>query len=67
YISVGDMEDVELFYYFIESQRDPSADPLMLWFTGGPGCSGFSALAYEIGQYHSFSSPFAGLSLSMDS
>ncbi|OWM79147.1 hypothetical protein CDL15_Pgr003318 [Punica granatum] len=49
YISVGDMEDVELFYYFIESQRDPSADPLMLWFTGGPGCSGFSALAYEIG------------------
>ncbi|CAL5370852.1 unnamed protein product [Camellia sinensis] len=31
------------------SQRNPSADPLMLWLTGGPGCSALSSLIYEIG------------------
>ncbi|KAL9691070.1 hypothetical protein QQ045_011487 [Rhodiola kirilowii] len=46
YISVNDSE---LFYYFIESQGDPSEDPLLLWLTGGPGCSSFNALIYEIG------------------
>ncbi|PNT71906.1 hypothetical protein BRADI_2g37180v3 [Brachypodium distachyon] len=38
-----------MFYYFIESERDPAEDPLVLWLTGGPGCSGLSALLYEIG------------------
>lgn len=46
YISVGDSE---LFYYFIESQGNPQEDPLFLWLTGGPGCSSFSGLVYEIG------------------
>lgn len=51
YIGVGDTDDVQLFYYFVESERSPVEDPLVLWLTGGPGCSGFSALAYEIGQF----------------
>lgn len=38
-----------MFYYFVESERDPEEDPLVLWLTGGPGCSGLSALLYEIG------------------
>ncbi|XP_065872461.1 serine carboxypeptidase-like 18 [Euphorbia lathyris] len=49
YIGVGEMDDVQLFYYFFESERDPIYDPVMLWLTGGPGCSGFSAIAFETG------------------
>ncbi|EPS73196.1 hypothetical protein M569_01551 [Genlisea aurea] len=46
YVGVGENE---LFYYFIESERDPVTDPLIIWITGGPGCSALSGLVYEIG------------------
>lgn len=50
YIGVGAREEIQLFYYFIKSERDAEKDSLMLWLTGGPGCSAFSGLIYEIGK-----------------
>ncbi|XP_062074002.1 serine carboxypeptidase-like 2 [Humulus lupulus] len=49
YITVDEKEDVHLFYYFIESEGNPRDNPLMLWLTGGPGCSALCGLAFEIG------------------
>ncbi|KAF8034219.1 hypothetical protein BT93_C0490 [Corymbia citriodora subsp. variegata] len=51
YIGVGELDDIQLFYYFVESERSPKDDPLVLWLTGGPGCSALSGLLYEIGPF----------------
>ncbi|CAN1775977.1 Serine carboxypeptidase-like 2 [Linum perenne] len=51
YIGVGVAEEVQLFYYFVKSESNPEEDPLLLWITGGPGCSALSGLTLENGPF----------------
>uniref|UniRef100_A0A5B7AP11 Putative serine carboxypeptidase-like 18 n=1 Tax=Davidia involucrata TaxID=16924 RepID=A0A5B7AP11_DAVIN len=46
YITVNESE---IFYYFIESETSPKEDPVLVWYSGGPGCSTFNGLIFEIG------------------
>lgn len=39
----------KLHYWFVESQGNPSTDPVMLWMNGGPGCSSMDGILYEHG------------------
>ena len=41
--------DKHLFYWFFSSRSSPDTDPVVLWLTGGPGCSSEVALFGENG------------------
>ncbi|PAV76124.1 hypothetical protein WR25_26417 [Diploscapter pachys] len=51
YYAVGDSKSDMLHYWFVESQNNPATDPVLVWLTGGPGCSGLSALLTEWGPF----------------
>ncbi|XP_071715050.1 serine carboxypeptidase-like 17 [Rutidosis leptorrhynchoides] len=49
YVGVGDNDEIQFFYYFVESQRDPLHDPLLLYLSGGPGTPALYAFMYQMG------------------
>ncbi|GAB2277179.1 hypothetical protein Dimus_011886 [Dionaea muscipula] len=49
--SAGEGTKKYLFYYFVESERNSSKDPVVLWLNGGPGCSSFDGFVYEHGPF----------------
>ena len=41
----------KIHYYYVESERNPTTDPVVFWTNGGPGCSGLLALFTEQGPW----------------
>jgi carboxypeptidase C (cathepsin A) len=52
YVEVNETAGANLFYWFHGSQSNPSQDPLVLWLTGGPGCSAELAVLFENGPWN---------------
>ncbi|CAA0832608.1 Serine carboxypeptidase-like 48 [Striga hermonthica] len=51
YYSLPHSKAARMFYFFFESRSNKS-DPVVIWLTGGPGCSSGLALFYENGPFH---------------
>lgn len=49
YLPIND--EKQLHYVFVESKNDPTTDPIILWFNGGPGCSSMLAFLQEHGPW----------------
>ena len=49
YFKIQGGKNKNYFYWYFESASDPSSDPVILWMTGGPGCSSQIALLFENG------------------
>merc|ERR1711935_857510 len=45
----GSLGSKSYFFWLLESRSNPSTDPLVIWLTGGPGCSSQLALFAENG------------------
>ncbi|RLN14286.1 hypothetical protein BBO99_00002871 [Phytophthora kernoviae] len=49
YFKIDGSKSKNYFYWFFESRGSPSTDPVIIWLTGGPGCSSILALLQENG------------------
>ncbi|WVZ78199.1 hypothetical protein U9M48_025948 [Paspalum notatum var. saurae] len=50
YFRLPHTHDARMFYFFFES-RGKKEDPVVIWLTGGPGCSSELAVFYENGPF----------------
>ncbi|PKU80225.1 serine carboxypeptidase-like [Dendrobium catenatum] len=51
YYRLPHTHDARMFYFFFES-RQSKKDPVVIWLTGGPGCSSELAVFYENGPFN---------------
>ncbi|KAK4440693.1 Serine carboxypeptidase-like 48 [Sesamum alatum] len=51
YYRLPHTKGARMFYFFFESRKTNRNDPVVLWLTGGPGCSSSLALFYENGPF----------------
>eukprot|EP00759_Apiculatamorpha_spiralis_P037250 PhF_6_TR37177/c0_g1_i1/m.54762 len=49
YFNIDTATNKNYFYWAFSSRSNPSTDPVVLWMTGGPGCSSLLALLTENG------------------
>ncbi|XP_071742666.1 serine carboxypeptidase-like 13 [Rutidosis leptorrhynchoides] len=66
YVGVGDKEEVQLFYYFVESTNNSEEDPLIFYIPGGPGASALVTFFLEIGPVSSTSDDNNNLTLALN-
>ncbi|CAH2072119.1 unnamed protein product [Thlaspi arvense] len=50
YYALPHSKSAKMFYFFFES-RNNNTDPVVIWLSGGPGCSSSVALFYENGPF----------------
>ena len=51
YLPVNRKSRDYIFYWFFPSRKYPTTDPLIIWLTGGPGCSSSVAVLKENGPF----------------
>ena len=51
FVDANQNSSLQMHFWFIESEKDPTTDPLLLWFNGGPGASSLYGLLVELGPF----------------